>query len=158
MARSEYLTPTAILVGAVIIAVGAYLGLRGRAPEPAPAQPAVTATATPSLAPTAAPGPVPPSTRYTEAVKKALEAVKRDTFVPKCWKPAISRDPKPAQSSYTIEMTFNAEGIEIARAISELRAKESRPDVAECLRQQSIGMRIEPPGSSIALTLPLVFP
>lgn len=163
--NSRLLIPASILLGSIILAIGLYLGLSQRPivlDRELPSQPSSElATLGPAVEPTA-PTPTTPSPKVYEIAGKQIELAinraKTDLFVPKCWKPIVEAQPEPATSHYTINLTFNADGVEIARGISEIRDTDSRPDVANCLRMLPIGLTIPPPHTPVAMTLALDFP
>lgn len=168
--KSPLLIPGSILLGSIFIAIGLFLGLSERsAPIETPPQPgqrqseaAVEPEVPQTYAPTRQQEPTnPPQDVYVVAEKQiiaALAEAKTSLFIPKCWTPIVEQTPEPAQSHYSINMTFNAAGVEIARGISELRDTDSRPDVANCLRLLPIGLKIVAPHTTVAVTLPLDFP
>lgn len=186
--QKEYLVPASILIGCTIIGAGLFLGLRGqpappppaltaapvaRSSEPHPAAPPVTAAAPP-------PAPVAPmmgnpgagalaglsgpavSPEVQAAVEKAATAAlaeeKKAVFIPKCWQPALKEKPQPAVAKFSLDMTFDPQGTEITRGLSEDRSAP-RPDVANCLRTLPMSLRVSPPPPvPVRVQLPLEFP
>lgn len=182
--KKDLTIPGAILAGSAIIGTGLFLGLRSRAPEAPVALPSPIGAAgptqtspSPQLAPgapgAAAPGqaeapgqaaalaaPAGPTDELKQKVARhateALEAKRKD-LVKECWAPAAKANPEPALARYSFNVTFDAEGTEIARGISDVRGFE-RPDVGQCLRQQPLGLRIPPPGVSVMVDVPFTLP
>jgi hypothetical protein len=88
---------------------------------------------------------------------KAFEA-QRETFKKTCWDPVVKEKPEPKTSKFVLNMTFDgATGKEISRGVNELR-KESRSDVAQCLRTLPMGLVIEPVGVNVNIDLPITLP
>ncbi len=169
--KKEYLIPLAILVGCGIIGVGVFFGLRSQHPPTTTASSSGQETssrpagATTPPVPTVPPQPsvhttTKPQADQAAAQTHALAAIAKEkvkTFVPKCWDPALKLEPNPAIAKYTFDVTFDAEGREIARGISDDRSAERR-DVAICLRELPPSMQIPPPGALVRVELPLTFP
>lgn len=162
----EHLVPAAILAGFAMVAIAVYFGLKG-APARPPVQVASPAPTSAALEPPPRPaalplGPPEPPSALREAVeadaKKAVAAERSATFVTRCWAPAIAAKPQPAASRYSLQMTFDATGKEIARGLSEIRGVDSRPDVAQCLRGLPIGLTVPARGATVQVTLELSFP
>lgn len=180
--QKEFLLPASILVGAAIIALGLFFGLRsGPTPSPgldaAPSNAIVAGPNQPATPPndppgattasplqTATPEPIVTSkvamkqADFERAAKAALAAEKKATFIPKCWTPLLAKQPEPATSKFLLNMTFDAKGVETGRGISEERGA-SRPDVANCLRLLPLGLKLTPPpGESVQVEIPLELP
>ncbi|NUO47893.1 MAG: hypothetical protein HOV80_03455 [Polyangiaceae bacterium] len=157
----------------MIVAVGAYLGLRERgSPEVSTPTATVvsttapTATPTSSAAPARAPEGIPPQpvpSVTPELIKasssSASNAIEkhRKHLVEKCWNPSAKTDPEPKSVTYTLELTFDAEGKQIARGLSEPRGA-SRPAVPQCLQTELPNLTIDPPGVSVAFKVELTLP
>jgi hypothetical protein len=145
MAEQKYATPAAVLLGAALIASGLYFGLRAR-PVVIATQPEVTAAAVKARAgPAERPAATPLVAPYREAevdedVKRALEKL-RPTLISACWTPAISRNPNPSRSTYEYDLAFDEAGSAIGVGVSEVDAN-SRGDVAQCLRRQTLPIEI----------------
>lgn len=185
--KKDLTIPGAILAGSAIIGAGLFFGLRSRGseasvalPSPIGAAGSTQASPSPQLAPgapgapgAAAPGqavapgeaaapaaPAGPTDELKQKVIKqvteALEGQRKD-LVKECWAPAAKANPEPALARYSFNVTFNAEGTEIARGISDVRGFE-RPDVGQCLRQRSLGLRIPPPGVNVMVDVPFTLP
>ncbi|GMV44597.1 MAG: hypothetical protein AMXMBFR64_63130 [Myxococcales bacterium] len=108
------------------------------------------------------PGPPPASPEVQSAVLsaavEALGDLKADDMVPRCWVPSLAAAPEPARSTYSVQITFDAEGREIARGVSELRDTDSRSDVANCIGRSVLTLRVPPPGQTVSVVVPLHFP
>ncbi len=129
---------------------------RKRGPSSAPGPASIGAASLPVHV--EAPSPPVVSQRVVEVWAKAvLEIQKQTVFLPRCWTPALMRDPNPATSRYDIDMSFNAEGVEVMRGVVETRG-ESRADVGVCLRTMPIGLRLPPPGANFRVIIPIEFP
>lgn len=163
-----------MLIGSLIVAVGAYLGLRDRA------NPDVSHSAGSSGAPTTAPidsaraaapptrtdgasTPPPAPSATPELLKasalsasKALEKHKKH-LVEKCWNPSAKANPEPKSITYTFDFTFDADGKQIARGLSEPRGA-SRPGVGQCLQSELPSLTIDPPGVSVAFKVEMTLP
>ena len=144
----------AIVIAGAVIGLGLFLGIRSirTAGTPNVNGPAAMAAGT---------RPPPPPPRDPAMVRGDAVAVLeqfRRHMIESCWRPALAKSPKPATSFFVVNFTFAGDGLEIARGISEVRDQPSRPDVAACLRQQPIGLRIPAPGGAVQLELPLAFP
>lgn len=177
--QKEYLVPVSIFAGCTVIAVGLFLGLRERPEAPSvssAASPALAtapssrpigagAAATPPEAPATPPAAVAPPAVSPDvqavseaAAKKALEAEKKASFVPRCWEPALARAPEPKRLKVSFDITFDPSGKEVGRGISEDRSA-MRPDAVNCLRGLGIGLRISPPpGVHVRMQIPMEFP
>jgi len=166
----DNLLPLSIIAGAALIALGLFFGLRagprGGAPSTtagAPAAAPVPQSAIP-IAPSAAAPALQQAAQgasldqVRQHVVRALAVEKEKTLVPKCWQPLLAKTPSPARAKYTFNLAFDAQGKEIARAISEHREAE-RADVGQCLRGLPGGLTIPPPGTGIpTVEVELEFP
>jgi hypothetical protein len=177
MRSNPLLLPGAVVIGSGLIGLGLYFGLRASAPAPIPSSSTpvlMTATSQPPAASTAPAGSSEParptaagtagslSQEVVERVKKsateALLAEKKAKFLPRCWEPALAREPQPATSKYLFELSFDADGRENVRGIHEPRG-ESRGDVGQCMREIPMGIRITPaPGAPVMVSVELTFP
>ncbi|WP_437332252.1 hypothetical protein [Sorangium sp. So ce394] len=165
-------TPTAILLGSAMIAAAVYLGLRhgpaAVAPDPRaaagdashrgePAPPAGAAERAPGeRAPAAQRAPAVPREEVARQAARALEA-RRPALVERCYKPAIAARPAPREVKYVFNLTFDAQGRQIARGIIEDR-EASRPDVTACLATALPPVAVEPPGASVRVDVPFSLP
>lgn len=140
------------------------------APQAAPAIPAPQAPPA-ALAPQAAPpagvappglglGPPPVSTdlkkRVTDGARKALEA-KRADYIKTCWEPSFKKNPSPPSAKYIFNMSFDPQGREIARGVSDVRGME-RPDTGQCLRMQPMGLEVPAPGAYVGVEIEVTIP
>ncbi|WP_437708226.1 hypothetical protein WMF45_29600 [Sorangium sp. So ce448] len=168
-------TPTAILLGSAMIAAAVYLGLRhGPAgvpadPRPAREAPEPPADAASSAGPAArAPGagaparpvqaPAPSVARDEVAMQaaRALEA-HRPALIERCYKPAIAAQPAPRGVKYVFNLTFDAQGRQLARGIIEDR-EASRPEVTACLVDALPSVAVAPPGANVRVDVPFSLP
>lgn len=173
---SKNLVPLSILGAGALVGAGLFFGLRER-PVLHPDAPSASGshTATPILVPPASPtlkvpvvappepapggpGPVSPGvvTKATEDATKALEKAKTQ-LTESCWKPALAASPEPKSARYLFNLSFDAQGHELARGVTELR-DASRADVGQCLRAQPLGLEIPAPGAIIAVSIAVEFP
>jgi hypothetical protein len=142
----------------------------GRAGSPGGGQQASTAAGAQAAAQPAAPvvgGPmgglgmpgVSPEIRakVEASAAKAFEA-ERAKFKETCWDPVVKEKPEPKTSKFVFNVTFDgATGKELSRGVNELR-KESRSDVAQCLRTLPMGVVIEPVGVNVNIDVPITLP
>lgn len=163
--------PASIVLGGSVIAAGVYFGLSARPPSnfattsstvsnlAESTASATTATASPALAAIPAATGVSPviAAAADAAAREALVAEKAKTFVPKCWKPALEKTPRPDFVKFKLNIAFDAQGKEIGRALVEDR-NAPRPDVSRCIAEQTLGLRIPPPGVPVNVLIPLEFP
>jgi hypothetical protein len=159
-------TPVAILIGSVVIGAGLYFGLRERASAPAPsARPAAPAPSVTSE-PDGSIDPPPPSTtprkapvdtaRAKQAVAAAI-AKHRPMILERCWGPAAAKDKDPPRVRWTFNFSFDAEGKQIGRGVTEYR-EAFRPDVTRCLQAELPVIEIPAPGESVLLEVDLELP
>lgn len=148
-----------------LIGAGLYFGL-AREPAPPPPQPSATpaihlASPSPTVPdrappPVATPRPDGEVAAVTAAAEKALAALK-PRLVQTCWAPAVAKTPEPSKARWTWDVTFDTRGVEVARGISDVRGLE-RADVAECLRQQPLDLRVPPPSKTTRVSLEFELP
>jgi len=157
-------TPTAILIGCAMIAVGLFFGLHCGESEtpPAPSPEASLAPAVPPAPPPkeAPPAPPPvPSTPRDDIVRQASKALEaqRPQLVERCWKPALAKQAQPATAKFVFNYTFDAQGQQIGRGVAEDRAT-ARPDLTACILGMLQPLSIQPPGASILVDVPLTLP
>lgn len=159
-------TSTAILIGSCVIAIGLYLGLRGRNEAPAHTPNAVPAPV--SAAPVAAipPRPIepvaqvaPPSADKGQVIQEAVASLDKHkkALSEKCLAPSLAKKPEPAKVKYTFNLTFDASGKIIARGVSEDR-ETARPEVLACVSENFPALTITPPGQSVLVDVPLELP
>jgi len=146
-----------IVVAGALVGLGLAVGVRGRTAPAASSSGDAAGAASPSAARPVLPPRIIDQQKARTDASAALEAFRRK-MIETCWGPALARSAKPATSRYQVNFTFAGDGLEIARGISEVRDQPSRPDVAGCLRQQQIGLRIPAPGGAVQFELPLAFP
>ncbi len=157
------LTPAAIILAGAMIAGAVYLGLRSReappsaAPTPATAAP-VGAPAISSVASSSSSTMATPSSR--EAVATAAGAALanlRGDLARQCWKPAVTTEAGPLIVRYVFHFTFDADGQQIARGVSEDRAA-ARPEVTQCVLQKLPTIRVPAPGAVTAVDVGFELP
>jgi hypothetical protein len=168
--RPRLSTPAAILVGSVIIAsalgVATYFALRSSAStaEPtvaqhAPPQQSSVAHDASTVGAAAAVALEPHETlsgRVIEQAKAKLEQ-QRASLKTKCWDGPAAKNPQPAASRFVWSFTFDAEGKQLARGISEDRAT-LRPGTSICLSTELEPFEIAPPGRSIEVKVDFQLP
>jgi hypothetical protein len=149
VSSSSRLIAASIFGGCVVIALALYLALRPRAGSaPAPrAVPRVPVTIDSEAL----------KARVSEDVQAVLRA-RMPRWIETCWNPAVAANPTPATSKHTINITFDAEGNEIARGISDVRDEPSRDDVGACLRADREPIRVPPPKQTIQVVVWLRLP
>jgi hypothetical protein len=139
-----------------------------RAPARGPVRrPTVTTTtnaAPPSQIPPPAPAPAAAAadprtelaTRVREEAKAQFETY-RNEIVSQCWpEKGLPRGARTAK--LTINVTFDAQGHEIARGISEDR-RAPAGEFGRCVRSLSgITLGVSPPGSNVAVSIPVSYP
>ena len=157
-------TPTAILIGCAMIAVGLFFGLRRDERElpPAPSPKASLAPAAPPAPPPkeAPPAPPPvPSAPRDELVRQASKALdaQRPQLVARCWKPALVKQAQPATAKFVFIYTFDAQGQQIGRGVAEDRAT-ARPDLTACILGMLQPLSIQPPGANVQVEVPFTLP
>jgi len=181
MALDKHLsTPVAILIAGVLVAAGLFFGLRGRDAGP-PASPGADSTERPQRAAGAGPTPAPDQTAggavaaqpsrpptpaatavtadrnaATTAALKDLER-HRAAIVDKCVKPSLAKTPEPPTVKLVFNVTFNEQGQQIARGISEDRAT-SRYEVTQCVTDALPPLQVPAQGASVMVDLPWTLP
>jgi hypothetical protein len=154
-----------VLGAGAMIAVGLYLGLRQRPSEPpgtvasgaAPGASITAPIATPQPPANGSPVPVPTlgdvpkaeQARVETAVRAAIEKAKPGV-VEKCWKPSFAKTKDPASIKLHWNGTIGIAGEPTSFGFSEDR-KASRPDVAQCVRDTSIEVKVTPPPAAPVL-------
>lgn len=164
MTTNAHTVPAAILAAGAFVGLGLYLGLT-RAPVASPGEPAASppaAPAPPELPPATA--PVRPAPQLTPAVQERAQenaaralAAWRDEFRRRCWDPAAAAQPEPRQVPLTFNLSFAPDGNLVVAGIAEDRAA-NRSDVANCLRQLELGLKIPAPGVPVYLEVPFTLP
>ena len=172
MASDKHLlTPTAVLLAGAMIAAGLFFGLRGRdstpppassgssvdsaSPAPGPVGAPVTAQPARETAP-AAPAATVDRSAVTAAAAKDLDR-HRAAIVDKCVKPALAQRPEPSRVNYVFNVTFDAQGKQIARGMLEER-QGGRPEITQCMNDALPSLEIPPPGNSVQVDLPWTLP
>ncbi len=172
--------PLSILGAGALVGIGLFFGLRREAPpataptvalpSPTMAVPAergdVASTGRPAEPqPTAPPARVDPASGVSvpgskaadEAAEKAVAAYKKKVLLPKCWEPAIAKQPTPAKAKYKLSLAFDGAGKEIGRGLSEDRSA-ARPDVADCIRALPMALELPagvgPANTTVEFELP----
>ena len=113
----------------------------GEAIDPTPQPPAARATVTPEIL-----------ARATTDATAQIETY-RPTFVSRCTPPGGLGE----GAQVTFHVTFDAQGREIARGISENRRHRAGA-FAKCMREISgIDLAIAPPGTNVAVSVPMTF-
>ncbi|AGP38795.1 hypothetical protein [Sorangium cellulosum] len=100
-----------------------------------------------------------PAVSREEVARQAARALdaRRPALVERCYKPAIAAQPAPREVKYVFNLTFDAQGRQIARGIIEDR-EASRPDVTACLATALPPVAVEPPGASVRVDVPFSLP
>jgi hypothetical protein len=166
MAAEKYLsTQSAILIAGALIAAGLFFGLRGREPPPA-SGPAVSVpgsgTLVSSPAPTPPPAPPAPSAAAPDRAIVMAAAMKelerhRAAVVEKCVKPALAQRPSPPQIKLGFDVTFDPQGKQIARGVSEDR-ETRREGVSTCAMETLPELQVPAPGAHVRVELPWTLP
>jgi hypothetical protein len=157
--ESKISTQTAILLGSVIIAVGLFLGLRGKNEMPPLPSPATQPAAAPQAPAVVAPAVVTPAAPVVDraAVIKEVEAQlnkEKKTLTDTCLAPSLLKKAEPKNVKYTFNFTFDGTGRQLARGVMEERAT-SRPDVTECVNRLLPEVRVTAPGQNVYVEIPL---
>jgi hypothetical protein len=117
------------------------------APAPAAAEPAArTGRATPELV-----------ARVTEEATAALEQT-RAQLVERCQAEG-GLTGRSRGARFTFNVTFDANGREIARGINEDRRFRAPPELSRCVRSLPPGsLRVTPPGANVGVRVAMMFP
>ncbi|WP_437685987.1 hypothetical protein [Sorangium sp. So ce176] len=161
-------TPTAILLGSAMIAAAVYLGLRHGPAAVAPDARAVDGAEAIQAGPAASAPPVQragataPGVSRDEIARQAARALDahRPALVERCYRPAASAppaQPEPRAVRYVFNITFDAQGRQIARGIIEDR-ETARPEVTACLVGALPPVEIAPPGANVRVDVPFSLP
>jgi hypothetical protein len=139
-----------VAAGAVALPTRAYFASRSAPPQPAPL---VADPGTARVHSTARPvDPALPA----RAAAKALFAAKHE-FAAKCWTPLLAAQPEPPRTQHRVRVTFDGTGTEIRRQIEDV-AGATRADVARCLRELPLELRIAAFGQPATVSVMLSFP
>jgi len=149
--RANLSTPTAILIGSLIIAVGLFMALRRSEPTIAPivdlpAPPAVPVPAT----------PVASRETVTRQASEAL-AYHRPALRDRCYGPVVAGEAPPRPAKLIFNVTFDAAGVQVMRGVVEPR-DTSIPEVTRCVGDHLPALRVAPPGATMMVEVPLEFP
>ena len=135
--------PLAILCGSAIVAIGLFAGLR------------TTGAVSPMANPPTVPSTVVDTGRTFAQAQAALDAL-QPQLAERCWTESGAGEPSSIVVTY--DVTFKADGSIYALGISESR-EAYRADVATCLRRLSRPvLPVDPPGSTVGVTLQLALP
>jgi hypothetical protein len=77
--------------------------------------------------------------------------------VDRCWKPSLAKSRDPPSVRYVFNITFDAEGRQLARGLAEDRAA-ARPDVTTCLGAELTPLAIPAPGAVVQVEVPFSLP
>ena len=168
------MTPASILAGSAIIALGLYFGLRARAPaaalpssppaqipsaEPSSSAAPVSSESAPPPKGADAPAPAvsvrPRSIAQADAAK-AIESL-RQTIKIRCFDPHKNDPGAPASVKFSYSGGFDAQGVEVARGLSDTRGAFFAP-VSKCARELPMDLKIPPPGANISVEIPFEVP
>lgn len=120
--------------------------------QPAPA----AVPAMPALSPAMPAAPPDAVKKATEEATAQLEAY-RSSIVSECW-PSGGLPGGAKSAKVTLHVTFDAQGREIARGISEDRRAPSGA-FGTCLRKLSgTTLSLPPPGRTVAVSIPVSYP
>lgn len=170
-------TPVAIVLASVFLSVALYFGLRSRetpatsvpAPttpaataseptvQPAPPVPPTAAPTTPSAAPTSATPTGSADPKKVAALVTELLEKQRKTLNDQCVKPSLAAQPSPPTIKLTFDITFGADGKQIARGILEDR-ENKRAGIGTCIQEKLPSLEIGPQPTSVSLQVPWTLP
>ncbi len=153
MAREHLWMLTAILIGSLIVAVGAYLGLRSAQPA-TPLAPPVAA-----VAPIAAPAAKPVVVTQEVVTTQAIEALSyhRRLLLERCYRPLTLGATPPRVAKFVLNVSFDAAGSQVMRGIVEER-ESSFPELTGCVIEQLPALAVPPPGGPTMVEIPLALP
>jgi hypothetical protein len=144
--------PIGIAIGGACIGAGLFFGLRAR-PAAAPMDAPAAATSTRGVASTAPVAMVDVARDEVTQQLASMQAMLRD----KCWAPAVARAPTPDHGSYSVESTFDANGMQLARVINPATHAD-RGDVILCLTGTMPTLSIAPQGTRVHVVARLTLP
>jgi hypothetical protein len=140
-------TPTAIVIGSVIVAAGLYFGLR----RPDPVAASVVPTVTPPPAPVQAiPPTVVPAATVARQASETLQ-YHRTLLRERC------RPPAGTTARFTLNITFDAAGMQVIRGIVEARDNPP-PGLGSCVNSTLPALRVPPPGAVTPVEVELSLP
>lgn len=151
MREAAISTPTAIVIGSVIVAAGLYFGLQQRpAPVAAPIAPPPAPT---PVQPTPAPIPTPTIVPAATVARQASETLEyhRALLRERCSPPAGTT------ARFTLNVTFDAAGTQVIRGIVEDRDNPP-PGLGGCGNTTLPALRVPPPGAVTAIEVALTVP
>ncbi len=151
--------PTAILLASGLIAAGIFFGLRAQAPAPPTVSPPVvppTVVSPPVVPPPVVATPVATSELVVQQATEAL-AYQRTRLRDLCYRPAALAAGAPLSAVWTLNVTFDALGNQLARGVVEQRGT-STPDLTACIGNETQPLRVPPPGRIVMVEIPLSFP
>ena len=166
MALEELLsTQTAILLAGALIGAGLYFGLRGSESASARGDPIRSAAAETTGEAGAArrpqPQQVPPAITPDRAATtvSAMKEIERSraAVVEKCIRPALAKFPGLSKLKFHFNITFDAEGHQIARGLVDDR-ETARFGVGPCVSDAVPTLLVPPPGGSVFLELDWTLP
>ena len=73
-----------------------------------------------------------------------------------CWKPGLTGGASSA--NFSVNASFDAGGQLLGMGISDSREGGSAPAVSQCLRQQTIKLKVPPPGQAVTVDVQLRLP
>lgn len=115
------------------------------------------APAPPAPAPSASPSPARLSAADVKRLRQHLQAAllaEKPGFVKRCYR---AEPAGPPQVKLVFDVLFDAEGREIGRGVREVRGMD-RAEVASCIRQEPLGLRIPAPGRQLSLQVAILLP
>ncbi|MBA3550149.1 MAG: hypothetical protein H0T76_27030 [Nannocystis sp.] len=152
--------PTAILLASGLIAGSIFLGLRSQAPALPTTAPATQSPVAPPAPQVVVPPVVAPPVASRESVaRRASEALayQRSSLRDLCYRPAALAAGAELRAEWTLNVTFDAQGTQLARGMVEHR-DTSTPELTRCIGDQMQPLMVPPPGATIMVEIPLSFP
>lgn len=141
-------TPTAIVIGSLIVAAGLYFGLRR--PDPVPVAPPLPTAPTPATPPATPPPPIVPAATVAAQASETLQ-YHRAMLRERC------RPPAGTTARFTLNVTFDAAGVQVIRGIVEDRDNPP-PGLGSCVNTTLPALRVPAPGAVTAIEVELVLP
>ena len=80
----------------------------------------------------------------------------RQQIVSRCWR-STGADKRGGRVSITYNVTFDAQGREIARGIGEDRRAPAGA-FADCLRKDHAALSVSPPGTNVGISFAVSYP